>query len=315
MNDTPTVLMGGRMLPALEAALAERYDLTRLADQPDPAAFLAEHGGRFTAYVAGAAHGLPAATLAALPNLRVVSQFGVGLDKLDLPALRARGVAVGFTPDVLNDCVADLAFTLLLDSLRGVAAADRFVRRGDWLRGPYPLTRRATGLRLGVVGMGRIGREIAERSRGFRMDVRYHTRRPVAGLPWAHEPSLHALARWCDALVLITSGGASTHHLVDASVLQALGPQGFLINVARGSVVDQAALVQALQQGTIAGAGLDVYEDEPRVPEALRALDNVVLAPHMASGTRETRQAMADLVMENLAAFFAHGAVRHSALG
>lgn len=314
MAGRPEILQGGRLLPALEAALAEGYALTRLVDQPDPASFLAEHGHRFSGYVAGAATGLPAATLAALPNLRVVSQFGVGLDALDLPALRARGVAVGYTPDVLNDCVADLAFALVLDTMRATPAADRFVRRGDWLRGQFPLGRRVSGARLGLVGLGRIGRTIAERSSGFRMDVRYHSRRPVDGVAWAHEPSLHALAAWADVLVVITSGGEGTRHLIDAAVLDALGPEGFLVNVARGSVVDEDALVRALQDGRLGGAGLDVYADEPRVPEALRSMEQVVLCPHIASATHDTRQAMAARVLENLAAFYGQGRVLHSAL-
>lgn len=314
MSARPALLLGGRLLPALEARLAEAYALHRLADEPDVAAFLGREGARFEAYVAGAALGLPTEWLAALPSLRVVSLFGVGLDRLDLAALRARGIAVGYTPEVLNDCVADHAFALLLDTLRGVAAADRFVRRGDWAQGAFRLGRRVSGARLGIVGMGRIGQAIADRSTGFRMEVRYHTRRPVEGLRWAHEPSLQALARWCDALVLITSGGVGTHHLIDASVLDALGPDGVLVNVARGSVVDQDALIAALQQGRIAGAGLDVFEDEPRVPAELMAMEQVVLTPHIASATRQTREAMAERVLANLAAFFERGAVLSSAL-
>ncbi|MFY9512506.1 MAG: NAD(P)-dependent oxidoreductase, partial [Rubrivivax sp.] len=170
-----------------------------------------------------------------------------------------------------------------------------------------PLARKVSGAKLGLVGLGRIGRTIALRAGGFEMEVRYHSRRVVDGVPWAHETSLLDLARWADFLVIITAGGPATQHLVNSVVLDALGPDGFLVNVARGSVVDEAALVQALQQRRIAGAGLDVFADEPRVPEALFALDNVVLVPHIASATRETRQAMADRVAENLRSFFATG--------
>jgi lactate dehydrogenase-like 2-hydroxyacid dehydrogenase len=297
----------GRLPPALEARLAQSYALTTLADEADPAACLAAHGGEFEALVTSAAIGVDAATLAALPRLRVISNFGVGLDKVDVACAQARGIAVGYTPDVLNDCVADIAFALMLDAARGISAADRYVRRGDWLKGPFPLARKVSGARLGLVGLGRIGRTIAQRSVGFEMPVRYHSRRPVDGVVWVHEPSLIELARWADFLVVITAGGPATRHLVNAEVLDALGPDGFLVNVARGSVVDEAALVRALADKRIAGAGLDVFEDEPRVPAALTALDNVVLLPHIASATRETRQAMADRVYDNLQTFFAEG--------
>lgn len=251
--------------------------------------------------------------LAQLPRLQVVSSFGVGLDRIDLAAAAARGVQVGHTPGVLDDCVADHAFALLLDTMRRVSAADRFVRRGDWPAGPFGLSRRVSGARLGLVGFGRIGQTIARRASGFDMAVRYHSRRPVEGAAWSHEPSLHALAAWADVLVVITAGGAATRHLIDRAALDALGPEGFLVNVARGSVVDEAALVEALQAGRIAGAGLDVFADEPRVPETLRGLDNVVLTPHVASATRETRQAMADRVIDNLEGFFRDGRVRFAA--
>ena len=303
----PRLLNVGRLPAALVARLNADYDVTTLADQRDPQLHLAAHGAGYVGAVTSAPVGFDAALLEALPNLMVVSSFGVGLDKINVAAALARGVAVGYTPDVLNDCVADTALALLLDVARRASEADRFVRRGAWPQGPFPLTRKVSGARLGLVGMGRIGRTIAQRSTGFEMTVRYHSRRPVADVPWAHEPSLIELARWADFLVLITAGGAGTRHLINADVLDALGPEGFLINVARGSVVDEAALVSALQQGGIAGAGLDVYENEPQVPAALMALDNVVLLPHVASGTLQTRQAMADRVFDNLQAFFTTG--------
>jgi lactate dehydrogenase-like 2-hydroxyacid dehydrogenase len=203
--------------------------------------------------------------------------------------------------------VADTAFTLLLDVARRASEADRFVRRGDWVKDKFPLATRASGKKLGIVGLGRIGRTIAKRASGFDMEIRYHNRRPVEGVPFGYEPSLLELARWADFLVVAAAGGADSRNLISAEVLQALGPGGFLINIARGTVVDEAALIQALQDKTIAGAGLDVYVDEPRVPEALFALDNVVLLPHVASATHETRQAMAALVLENLLAFFSEG--------
>ena len=303
------LLQAGRLLPALEQRLATEYDLLRLADEADPDAFLARHGGDFAglATSAGGA-GAPTALIAALPALRVISSFGVGLDKIDLAAARERGIAVGYTPDVLNDCVADTAFALLLDVARRTAEADRFVRAGRWAAGQaFGLGRKVSGARLGIVGLGRIGQTIARRAGGFDMDVRYHSRRPVAGVPWPHEPALRELARWADYLVIITAGGDETRHLIDDSVLDALGPRGFLINVARGSVIDEAALVRALVERRIAGAGLDVFEREPQVPAELLSLDNVVLLPHIASGTEETRQTMAARVLDNLTAFFTEG--------
>jgi lactate dehydrogenase-like 2-hydroxyacid dehydrogenase len=304
------VLQTMALMPALQARLAEAYDTTVLAQQPDRAAFLAQQGAGFEALVTSAASGADAALMAALPRLRVISSFGVGLDQLDLAEAARRGIAVGYTPDVLNDCVADHAMALLLDVARRVSEADRFVRAGRWAqRGPqsFGLARKVSGSRLGIVGLGRIGRSIAQRAMGFDMDVRYHARRPVAGVPWRHEPQLVALARWCDFLVVATAGGPATRHLVNAEVLKALGPRGFLVNIARGTVVDETALVVALREGFIAGAGLDVFEHEPQVPDELKTLDKVVLAPHIASATEETRLAMAERVFDNLEGFLREG--------
>ncbi|WP_375138974.1 2-hydroxyacid dehydrogenase [Azohydromonas caseinilytica] len=314
MNDQkPRVLQLGRLLPWLEEQLAGHFDLVLLAQQPDPQAYLAGHGREFAGAVTSAAVGIDAATIEALPALKVISSFGVGLDKIDLQAAARRGIPVGYTPDVLNDCVADTAFTLLLDVARRASEADRFVRRGAWLNEKFPLATRVSGKRLGIVGLGRIGRTIARRASGFDMEIRYHNRRPVEGVPYGYEASLLELARWADFLVVAAAGGAESRSLISAEVLQALGPKGFLVNIARGTVVDEAALIKALQDKAIAGAGLDVYVDEPRVPEGLFALDNVVLLPHVASATHETRQAMADLVLENLRAFFSEGKLKAAA--
>jgi len=310
----PRLLQHGRLPEALEARLAEHYDIHPLWAETSPAGFLAEHGSEFVAMTTRAAIGADGALLAALPALRVISSFGVGLDKIDLDTARRRGIAVGYTPDVLNDCVADAAFALLLDVSRRISAADRFVRRGEWPRGAFPLATRVSGKRLGIIGMGRIGRVIAHRSIGFDMEVRYHSRQQSDEVPYGYEPSLESLARWADYLVVATAGGPSTRHLVSAAVLDALGPRGFLINIARGTVVDEAALVDALVHQRIAGAGLDVFEHEPNVPQALFELENVVMLPHIASATHETRNAMAELVFENLQAFFGTGAVRTSAI-
>jgi hydroxypyruvate reductase len=304
MMARPKVLQAGPVMPALEAALAGQFDCHLLTKESDPGRFLAAEGASFQALVTTSKNGADAALMDALPNLKAITHFGVGYDTVDVAAAAKRGIAVSNTPDVLNDCVADVAMGLLIDAARGLSASDRFVRRGDWLKGQFPLATRVSGKKLGIAGLGRIGQAIAKRAQGFDMDIRYHSRRPVAGVAFQHEPSLEALAEWCDFLVVIVSGGPATRHLVSAEVIRALGPQGYLVNVSRGSVVDEVALVDALVNKRIAGAGLDVFEDEPNVPQALMALDNVVLLPHLASGTRETRQAMADLVLANLHSYF-----------
>jgi lactate dehydrogenase-like 2-hydroxyacid dehydrogenase len=244
---------------------------------------------------------------AAGPSLRVVANFGVGYDNVDVEHARKRGVVVTNTPDVLTDCVADLAMALLVDVARGISAGDRYVRAGRWLAAPMPLATRVSGKRLGILGLGRIGRAIAARAEGFDMEIRYHNRRQVPDSPYRYEHSLADLARWCDFLMLATSGGEATRGIVSGAVIEALGPKGFLVNIARGSVVDQPALVAALRERRIAGAALDVFADEPRVPGELLALDNVVLTPHIASATTETRAAMGQLVLDNLASFFETG--------
>jgi len=290
-------------MPALEAALRERHEVLTAQDLAAAAPLArADAAARIEAVVTSAPVGLPAHWLPHLPALRVVSSFGVGLDRLPLDACAARGLPVGYTPDVLNDCVADLAMGLLLSASRQIAAADRFVRRGDWASGRYPVTTRVSGKRLGILGLGRIGQAIARRAAGFDMAIAYSQRSVNARVPWRHEPSLPALAEWADFLVIAVAGGPQTRHLVNEAVLQALGPQGIVVNVARGSVIDEAALIACLRDGRLGAAGLDVFENEPQVPAELRAMEQVVLAPHMASGTRETRQAMADMTLANLAA-------------
>jgi hydroxypyruvate reductase len=243
--------------------------------------------------------------IARLPALQIVSIMGVGYDGVDVAAAKARGVLVTHTPDVLNDDVADLALALALNIARRIPQADRHVRAGLWPQGPMPLATKLSGARMGIVGMGRIGQAIAERARAFGMSVAYTARSAKPGLPYTFHDQVTALAAQSDFLVVITPGGAATRKLIDAKVFAALGPKGYLVNVARGSVVDETALIEALQAGTIAGAALDVFENEPQVPEALRALDNVVLTPHIGSATTATRHAMANLAFQNLRAFFA----------
>ena len=303
----PTVLQLGPMLPLVEQGLAANYTHLLLGKAPDAARFLAEHGAAVDAVVSSGRAGVNAALLEAVPNARIVAHFGVGYDNVDVECARGKGVVVSNTPDVLTDCVADLAMGLVIDVARGVSAGDRYVRAGRWLKGPMPLATKVSGKRLGVVGLGRIGRAIAARAEGFDMEIRYHNRRQSPDAPYPFEHSLLELARWCDFLMVATSGGEATRGLISAAVIDALGPEGFLVNIARGSVVDEPALVAALAAKRVAGAALDVFADEPRVPEALLAMDNVVLTPHIASATTDTRAAMGQLVLDNLASFFETG--------
>ncbi len=241
--------------------------------------------------------------MARFPALEIVSVFGVGYDGVDVPAARERGIHVTHTPNVLNDDVADLAIALMLATARNVVRADHFARSGQWKNGPFPFTTKVSGARLGIVGLGRIGEAIAKRAAAFDMEISYHNR-SRKDVSYTYVGDIKSLAAAVDFLVMITPGGAGTRALVDAEVLDALGPKGFLINVARGSVVDERALIAALKEGRIAGAGLDVFENEPNIPAELAALENVVLTPHMASGTLVTRTAMADLAFGNLDAHF-----------
>lgn len=293
----------------IDAALDDAFVVHRFWEESDPPDFLARQAGRFEGLVTSAPAGAWSELIAALPNLKVIASRGIGLDKIDLECARQRGIQVGNTPGVLTDCVADLAFGLLIDVARGMSAADRFVRDGKWLSMKYPLTRRVSGKRLGIVGFGKIGRAIAKRASGFDMDIRYFNRTLAPDVDFVRESTVESLARWADFLVVAVAGGPETRHLISSEVIGALGPKGFLINIARGTVVDETALVQALVNGAIAGAGLDVFENEPDVPEALFNCENVVLLPHLASGTVDTRTAMEDLVLANLEAYFATGKV------
>jgi lactate dehydrogenase-like 2-hydroxyacid dehydrogenase len=285
--------------PFLLEPLRAKYLVHQRLHERDPQGF-ARVAPRIRAIVASGESRVGADLIARLPALEVISVMGVGYDGIDVAAAKAQGVVVTHTPDVLNDDVADLAIALMLAWSRQIARADRFVRNGAWTSGPLPLGRKLSGARLGLVGMGRIGQAIAQRAAAFGMRIAYTARNPRPALPYAFLPSAAALAAQSDFLVLITPGGAGTRRLVDAAVLSALGPDGCVVNVARGSVIDEAALIRALQAGTIAGAALDVFEDEPNVPQALREMDNVVLTPHIGSATAQTRRAMADLALRNL---------------
>lgn len=303
-----SLLLLGPLPPGLQADLAARYRLHALWQEADQAGFLRQAQGRFDGAVTMSRHGASADVFACL-GPRVLACFGTGIDGIDLAAAQRHGTQVSSTPDVLTECVADLAFGLLLATARRLVAADAFVRRGDWQQGAFPLAGRVHGKRLGIVGLGRIGKAVARRAEGFGMAVRYQGRAAQAGVPWDFEPAPASLARWCDFLVLACPGGPGTHHLVNAAVLDALGPQGVLVNIARGSVVDEQALVDALARDAIGGAGLDVFAQEPQVPRALVDDDRVVLLPHVAASTRETRADMEGLVLDNLDAFFRGGRV------
>lgn len=297
----PDVLAAAKLHPFYKQALDAHYTVHERTHELDPAAF-EQIADRIVAVAATGESLVPRSLLQRLPAARVVSVFGVGYDGVDVQAALDCKIAVTHTPGVLSEDVADLAMALMLSVARKVAQADAFVRAGRWLDGPIALGRKVSGARLGIVGLGRIGQAIAKRAQAFGMSIAYTARSAKADLPYRFFPDPASLAAQCDFLVVITPGGAGTRHLIDAKVLAALGPKGFLINVARGSVVDEQALIQALSEGTIAGAGLDVFADEPRVPEALRSMPQVVLTPHMASATTETRQAMADLAFANLQA-------------
>lgn len=279
------------------ASLQANFALHLRDNNPAPEAL-----SRVRAIVGGGEAKIDQALMDQMPALEMISICGVGYDGVDVAAAKARGIPVTHTPDVLNDDVADLAIALMLSIGRQLPQSDQFVRANRWVEGAFPLTRKVSGAKLGIVGIGRIGQAIAKRAAAFGMDISYNARSAKADLPFTFVADVVELAEKVDFLVAITPGGAGTRHLINAKVLQALGPQGYLINVARGSVVDEAALIEALQNHTIAGAALDVYQDEPRVPEALRVLPNVVLTPHMASGTAETRKAMSDLALANLQA-------------
>jgi len=303
---TKDVLVVWPNRPDAMAQLEAAYTLHHLYKAEDPDRLVGEVADRVRAIVTTGEKGASADLMARLPNLEIVACFGVGVDAIDLAAAEARGVRVTNTPDVLTKEVADLGLCLTLAILRRVVEADGYVRDGRWAaEGPMALGRCATGKTMGILGMGRIGRALAARAEAIEMKVVYHNRRPRDDAPYPYFESPAALAEASDVLVLCCPGGEATRGIVDARVLEALGAKGYLVNIARGSVCDEPALVKALTEGTIAGAALDVFANEPHVPEPLTRLANVILLPHTASATNETRDAMAQLVVDNLAAHFA----------
>jgi len=300
---TVEILQAHRLLSTCEEALASNFVVHKLFEAEDREALLREVGPRIRGVAAGGK--VNAALMDALPNLEIIASFGVGYDSIDVAAARQRGIHVTNTPDVLDDAVAELAIGLMLSLSRRIVQADAFVRSGRWAEGErFPFSFELTGRTVGILGLGRIGKEIASRAQGLKMRVVYHGRHRQEKVPYVYYDRLEDMARDSDWLVIMTPGGKGTERIVSRKVLEALGPKGMLVNIARGSVVDEEALVDLLQSGKLGGAALDVFAREPNVPEALMGMDNVVLSPHLGSATQQTRDAMGALVVENLLAQF-----------
>jgi lactate dehydrogenase-like 2-hydroxyacid dehydrogenase len=296
------ILLIGPPKPVIVNGLDPAVNLIRFADAKDKDQLCAELAPRLRAIAMSVtSERMDSAFMARFPRLEIVSSFGVGYDHIEIPWAAAHGVTVTNTPDVLTEEVADTALGLLLCTVRELPQAERYLRAGKWEQKDYPLTRASLRNRtVGLVGMGRIGQAIARRLEAMQVSVVYHSRRPAAGLSYRHYPNLIDMARDVDILLVITPGGANTRNLINAEVLAALGPDGILVNMARGSVVDQPALIKALQDKTIMSAGLDVFANEPNVPPELIAMDHVVLFPHLGSASVATRERMDRLVVDNL---------------
>src|SRR6266567_1787691 len=301
----PDILVTAPLPPFLYEPLKSDYRCHDYYQASHKPGLLAAEGARIRGLVQGGGTVTPTPLLDALPKLEIISVFGVGYDGVPVDYCRSRGIKVTHTPDVLTEDVADAALGLIMMTGRGFVRANRFVHAGEWEKRGPELTTRLGGRKVGVLGLGRIGKAIAERVKAMGMKVAYTGRKPQ-DMPYEFVPDLKALAAAVDFLVVACPGGAATKNIVNADVLAALGKKGILINIARGSIVDEAALVVSLESGTIKGAGLDVFADEPHVPPALMSMDNVVLLPHVGSATRETRQAMGDLCKANLDAWFAN---------
>ena len=293
------VLQLVKLRPEVQKELEARY---RLHGRED----LDKVAGVVRACVTNGHSGPPPEVIDRLTKLEIIASASVGYDGIPVEYARAKGIPVTNTPDVLNDDVADLAIGLMIMTARRLVASDTYLRQGKWTaQGDYPLTQKASGKRVGILGMGRIGKEIAKRAEAMNNTIAYHSRKPVADVAYKYYPDLVELAKNSDFLVVIIPSTPLTHKIVSKAVIEALGPTGILVNVARGAVVDEDALVEALSSGTLGGAGLDVFVNEPQVPAALLGMDNVVLQPHVGSATFETRRAMSQLVLDNLDAHFA----------
>lgn len=302
----PVLLMPGPMAEHAMRACEQRFEVIRLWEAGDPAEMLRSRGDEVVG-IAAAGRPVDADLFRRLPNLQIVASFGVGYEAIDVGAAVERGVVVTNTPDVLTDDVADVAMGLLLMAVREMPQSERYLRDGQWRAAPFPLAPTTLkGRTLGILGLGRIGLAIARRAEPFGVEIRYHNRRP-ADVSYHYCASLGELADQVDTLVVAAPGGPDTKHLVDADILRRLGERGIVVNVARGSLIDEIALIDALKSGTILAAGLDVFENEPHVPEAMLDLPNVVVVPHIGSATVDTRRAMGQLVVDNLISWFEHG--------
>jgi len=296
------ILQTHKLLDSCEKALAERYTVHKLHEAADKDALIASISGSVRGIAGG---NVKPELMDKLPKLEIIANFGVGYDTIDTKAARERNIRVTNTPNVLNDAVAELTLGLMISLARRIPQGDQFVRQGKWLTGGQGLFSELNGKTVGILGLGRIGKEIAVRCQAMKMRVVYHGRRRQSDEPYVFYDNLTDMARDCDWLVLIAPGGKETEGIVSRKVLEALGPEGYLVNVARGTLVDEPAMVEMLASGALGGAALDVFEKEPQVPEALFKLDNVVLAPHQGSATHQTRYKMGALVVANLDAHFA----------
>jgi lactate dehydrogenase-like 2-hydroxyacid dehydrogenase len=306
----PEIIITAKGHAGTMAALQSEFTAHLLSEAPERNAFLKQHAPKVRGLATFGPLPVESKLMDALPKLEIISNFGVGVDAINLDDAKKRGIIVTNTPDVLNDCVADTALALVLNTVRKFPQSEVYLRGGNWAaRGPYPLTTSVGGKTLGILGLGRIGEAVAKRAAAFGMKIRYHNRNKK-DVAWPYDPDPATLAKNSDVLMVVTPGGAETNRLINEKVLQALGPQGYLVNIARGSVVDEPVLLRYLQEKRIAGAGLDVYADEPRVPPEFFTLDNAVLFPHVASATVETRKAMGDLQIENLRRHFAGKGVK-----
>ena len=300
----PDIIIVAQLHQPTQEILEKEFTAHRLYEAADRDAFLKGLADKVEGIASGGP-GVNAAMMDALPKLKLISHFGVGYDSVDVGAASERGIRVTNTPDVLNDCVADTAMALAMNVMRKFPQSEAYLRSGNWVaRGGYPLTTSLGGKTMGIVGLGRIGEAIARRARASGMKIAYHNRNKK-DVAYPYHPDPVSLARASDVLMLVTPGGAETKNLVNAKVLDALGPKGYLVNISRGSVVDQPVLLKYLQEGRIAGAGLDVFSEEPKVPAEFYALDNAVLFPHVGSATHETRFAMGMLQVDNLRALYA----------
>lgn len=299
----PELLIASPMMPMIEEQLDRHFTVQRLYKTDDKEKLLSEFGPKVRALAGTSASKIDAELMGRLPNLEIVSSFGVGYDSIDARWAGENGIVVTNTPDVLNEEVADTALGLLLATIRQLPQADRYVRAGKWKEKPFPLTVTLQDRTVGIIGMGRIGKAIAKRLEAFNAPVVYHSRNKVDGVGYKHYPDLIQMAKDVDVLIVITPGGAATRHLVNKNVLEALGPNGIIINVARGSVIDENALIDALREKKILSAGLDVFDDEPNVPQGLIDLDHVVLLPHVGSASVHCRDLMGQLVVDNLIAW------------